>query len=71
MHHRTMKNGEAVSYLHKVWCIHNDFVAENGVGIQQRSIRGFLQKCLDFYPKQVLESGSQTTQGSNYISFRR
>lgn len=30
----------------KVRCIGNDFVTENGVGIQQRSIRGVLQRFL-------------------------
>ena len=30
--------------LYQVWCIDNDFVAENGVEIQQRSIGGVLQR---------------------------
>ena len=54
-----------------------NFAAENGVGIQQRSIRDvigrffFTRKGLSFYPKHILESVTQTTQGNNYISFRR
>ena len=43
------------------------FAAENGVGIQQRSIRDvigrfFTRRGLSFYPKHVLESVTQTTQ---------
>ena len=52
------------------------FAAENGVGIQQRSIgdvleRLFSRKDLVFHSKHVLESGTLTTQGNNYIYFRR
>ena len=57
----------AESHLYQVRCIDNDFVAENCVGIQQRSI----EKCLDIYQKHIFESGTQTTQGNNYIFFRR
>ena len=61
----------AESHLYQVRCIDNDFVAENSVRIQQRSIRGVLQRFFTENVWNVLESGTQTTQGSNYIFFRR
>ena len=75
MDHRMAKNGQwnpiYIKYRALIMILLLKMASQSNNDQSGVFSNGFLRKCLDFYQKHVLESGRQTTKGSNYIFFRR
>ena len=75
--HWTMKNGHRNPIYSKHGALHNESVLLKMASEFNNDRSGmlsegfFTRKGISFYPKHVVESVTQTTQGNNYISFRR